>query len=220
MHRMTSDNPEGNYNVALNLFYSKEGWTWVRGGGPGPEYPDVSLCDYIREIIKLYGVEGIDADLNDNELSDALAESLFDGIETMEGLLATLYTAGWAFSTLRNKVKAYEDAGIPVILPNDLNIFDRAITQWGELAQTDIAIEEMSELTKAILKYRRSCGKPENTAAIKSVREEIADVYIMLAQLIKIFGGAEEIEQIVREKMRRLNGRLAPPDQETGQKKG
>jgi NTP pyrophosphatase (non-canonical NTP hydrolase) len=59
------------------------------------------------------------------------------------------------------------------------DIYNRALDQWGHDAQMDMAIEEMSELTKAILKYRR---KPHKDTAIE-VANELADVKIMLRQL-------------------------------------
>ena len=36
MNRITTDHPSDNIETALNLFYIKNGETWVRGGGPGP----------------------------------------------------------------------------------------------------------------------------------------------------------------------------------------
>lgn len=85
-------------------------------------------------------------------------------------------------------------------------LLTRAIRVYGEPAQIDMAIEEMSELTKALCKVKRAHGGPETTAAIGNVIEEIADVQIMLDQLRIIFGsdaGAEE-----EAKLERLAGRL------------
>lgn len=42
MNRLTTDIPKGNFENALNLFYNKDGWTWVRRGGTAPDYKDVS----------------------------------------------------------------------------------------------------------------------------------------------------------------------------------
>lgn len=58
-------------------------------------------------------------------------------------------------------------------------IYNQALDTWGHDAQMDMVIEEMSELTKAILKYRR---KPHKDRAM-DVAEELADVIIMLRQL-------------------------------------
>lgn len=55
------------------------------------------------------------------------------------------------------------------------------VETYGNDAQEDMAIEECSELVKAILKFRRS---DEKTAEMReAVIDEIADVQIMLTQL-------------------------------------
>ena len=79
-------------------------------------------------------------------------------------------------------------------------IFKSAVHWWGKEAQTDMMIEEMAELTKAILNERR--GRDHNIA------EEMADVKIMLAQMEIIFQNAGEVEQRFREKVSRLDQRL------------
>ena len=103
---VVSDDPQDNVSTALNLFYVKDGWTWVRGGGPAPDYADVSLCDYIRLIAKEHGLDMAEGD--DDEISMEMAELLFDGTSTIDGIVATLYTAAWAFAELREKLKGYE----------------------------------------------------------------------------------------------------------------
>lgn len=207
--RLTTDNPEGNYTTALNLFYIKDRETWVRGGGPAPDYPDVSLYDYIRRAITRHHAGGFDLGASKEDLDDALFEALSDGIDTKEGLIAMLYEAAWAFSIIRHKLKAYEDAGTPVIFEDEVETIDRAIIEYGENAQIDMAIEEMSELTKALCKFKRTGGSSPESAAVKgNIREEMADVYVMLAQLVRIFGGADDIQEEVYAKMMRLKDRL------------
>jgi len=90
-------------------------------------------------------------------------------------------------------------------------ILSRAIYAYGEESQVDMCIEEMSELAKALLKMRRVANTgcvtlfPEKTEA---VREEIADVQIMLDQMRLIFGDTEthEITKLARLE-RKLNTR-------------
>ena len=94
---VVSDDPQDNVSTALNLFYVKDGWTWVRGGGPAPDYADVSLCDYIRLIAKEHGLDMAEGD--DDAISMEMAELLFDGTSTIDGIVATLYTAAWAFAS-------------------------------------------------------------------------------------------------------------------------
>ena len=71
------------------------------------------------------------------------------------------------------------------------------------------AIEEMSELTKALLKLRRV--DPDDKIEIKKriwdIEEETADVAIMIAQLEMIFD-AGRIQSVVNKKIKRLAHRL------------
>lgn len=86
---------------------------------------------------------------------------------------------------------------------NQINIMLDAINLFGNHAQIDMAIEEMSELTKELLKNRRG---NENRSKIA---DEMADVYIMLEQLKFIFGVDEtELKVNAEFKLQRLNERL------------
>lgn len=62
-------------------------------------------------------------------------------------------------------------------------ILQDAIKHYGADHQADMAIEEMAELTKALLKMRRS-----GQADLAAVHEELVDVQIMLDQLRIIYG--------------------------------
>lgn len=84
-------------------------------------------------------------------------------------------------------------------------ILQTAIDTYGSDAQMLMAIEEMSELTKAICKYFRS----NDSRATESIIEEMADVKIMLAQLEIMFGSPTAVE---KEKLERLAGRLGLED--------
>ena len=113
----------------------------------------------------------------------------------------------------RGKMAVFVDAGIPAIPDYGLNTIRRAINRYGTAPQLQMAIKEMSELTKAICNLQRATTfNYRNGAKIKvaheSVREEIADVYIMLAQLVEIVGKPEEVQQIVLEKLEQLKGAL------------
>ena len=82
---------------------------------------------------------------------------------------------------------------------------------YGEDAQVDMLIEEMSELTKALLKNRRARKGYTNTPVRQTVcdiEEEIADVLVMLAQVIYL-GDFEDIEEIIEEKLDRQLDRIA-----------
>ena len=112
MYRLTTDAPKDNHSTALNLFYVQNGETMVRGGGPAPDYPDVTLDDYIRRIAEAYHIDLDKGADSDEALHDVMYELLFDGIDTLDGIVATLYAAGWAFASLREKLKRYEDTGL------------------------------------------------------------------------------------------------------------
>ena len=73
------------------------------------------------------------------------------------------------------------------------------INSHGVRSQEDVAIEEMSELQKAIIKNRRY--NDENTR--KEIIEEIADVEIMLSQLKIIYSCKEEVERLMDYKIER-----------------
>jgi NTP pyrophosphatase (non-canonical NTP hydrolase) len=83
----------------------------------------------------------------------------------------------------------------------------RAILTYGAQMQGDMCIEEMSELTKAILKYRRAENKNKNEAEYleDDIIEEIADVQIMLDQMRIIFGDTSSQEEY---KLNRLWARM------------
>ena len=96
MKRLTTDNPQNNTDAARNLFFIKDGEAWVRRGSPEPDYPDISLLSLMRRILATYGIHL--EELDDQELSNELFDMLFYGPETTEGLIALLYSAGWAFA--------------------------------------------------------------------------------------------------------------------------
>jgi len=111
MDRLTTDKPCGNTEAALNLFYIKDMETWVRGGGAAPDFPDVRLIDYMRDIVKKHDLN-ITLYEDDFNLAEGLNEALFDGTDTIEGIVATLNAAAWAFALFRKKLMAYEDTGL------------------------------------------------------------------------------------------------------------
>ena len=78
-----------------------------------------------------------------------------------------------------------------------------ALKRYGVDAQDDIAIEEMSELTKAIIKNRRY----KTFATLENLYEELADVYIMLEQMVMSLD-KDRVQSYVNSKLERLNERL------------
>lgn len=91
-------------------------------------------------------------------------------------------------------------------------VLSAAIKEYGFIEQEIVAIEELAELQKALAKWIRAMGDKKETLAqkeymrlIANVREEIADVQIMIDQMRLIFGGTEEEELM---KLMRLKARL------------
>lgn len=107
------------------------------------------------------------------------------------------------------RLEQYEDMYMPTV-PASICVW--AIKMFGEDAQTDMVIEEMAELTKALLKLRRKrrSGIGYDEPELVDVAEETADVLIMLVQLLRIYGSdfAELVEVNVDEKIKRLKKRL------------
>ena len=81
-------------------------------------------------------------------------------------------------------------------------IYEAALEKWGEQAQTMMAVEEMSELTKEICKLYR--GKRDMGA----LAEEIADVTIMLEQLRLIYDINDLVCWYMDAKVLRLQNRV------------
>ena len=73
------------------------------------------------------------------------------------------------------------------------------INHYGTNKQQDIAIEELAELQKAIIKYRREPSDKTKEAAV----EEIADVQVMLEQLKIIYSCRTKIDAIMDAKIDR-----------------
>lgn len=108
MKRLVTDNPQGNLENALNLFFAKYGETWVRGYGV--DGSDITLNDMIRLIIKK---NRLMIDTDDVEtMQEGLNDALSDEIGSAEGTAALLYTAAWVCAELRARLAQYEAAGI------------------------------------------------------------------------------------------------------------
>ena len=111
MKRLTTNCPDSNLDAALNLFYIKDFETWVRGGGDGPDYPDIRLYDFIRKAAKIL-LPDLDFPMDDDGVDYAMGELLLDGPDEPTGLLALLYTAAWSYAELRGRLMQYEDSGL------------------------------------------------------------------------------------------------------------
>lgn len=104
--------------------------------------------------------------------------------------------------------------GVGCYEPSDSTVVSGTITamleKFGEDSQIDVAIEEMSELTKELIKYKRSKihFREKQAASREHVVEEIGDVMFMMEYLKRIFGVTEiEIQQTVVQKAKRTKER-------------
>ena len=84
-----------------------------------------------------------------------------------------------------------------------------AIEKWGKDKQLDMAIEELSELMKAIVKYRRHGYVP--VWRIK-VLEEVADVELMCQQIVMLLSKEAEYTRIFNNKVENLENIIEDDD--------
>lgn len=91
-----------------------------------------------------------------------------------------------------------------MMMSKDVHMIEKAaIEKYGKTLQTVVAIEEMSELIKELSKNMR--GKDNHDA----IAEEIADVYIMLDQIMMMNDiQLNEVVDKMTEKLERLRERM------------
>ena len=91
--------------------------------------------------------------------------------------------------------------------------YEDAIRLWGSDSQMQMCIEEMSELTKEICKYKRYTklvgqATPEKLDEVrKNIIEETADVLNCVNQLARMFG-EDEVYKIQKDKVERTLPKL------------
>ena len=148
MKRLTTNCPDNNLDAALNLFYIKDSETWVRGGGDGPDYPDIRLYDFIRKAAKIL-LPDLDFPMDDDGVDYAMGEFLLDGPDEPTGLLALLYTAAWSYAELRGRLMQYEDTGkTPVevaMLVKDWNDLCAIVRECGGISRVKVLAEADKE---------------------------------------------------------------------------
>lgn len=106
-------------------------------------------------------------------------------------------------------------------------VYRRCICEYGTQPQVDMCIEEMSELTKALLKCRRKfalvrgenvnpvSGDTDLTKARENIIDELADVRIMCRQMELMFQAEDEVSNRIDFKVGRQVKRL---DEKSGSK--
>ena len=92
----------------------------------------------------------------------------------------------------------------------DNNLSKDMIAKYGVASQLDVVVEELSELTKEVIKFKRtsSHGEPFD---INHLKEELADTIVMQGTIFEILKGhgisEEEVLKTVEEKQKRTRDR-------------
>lgn len=84
----------------------------------------------------------------------------------------------------------------------------KIVSTYDQSSRADLAIEEMAELQKALLKYRRADRPKLQALRMKDITEEIADVQIMLDQLTEAYDCRDDVERMIGYKIERLLKRI------------
>ena len=193
----------GMWELAHNQVFIRDKEAWYRDFER-----ELSARDLVREIIRKYiSPERAEELADDKTFDDVLMEAGYYGTDDMEGVCSILYTLLWGAAEVREWLKAYETHGLPTTMRPV--VLKKALDTYGDHAQEEMAIEEMSELTKAILKLHRTKTLEERQERIDGdISEEMADVIIMLMQLLMLYGNRAKVETFINEKMKRLAQRL------------
>lgn len=83
-----------------------------------------------------------------------------------------------------------------------MNIYEQALAHYGGEMQTMVCIEEMSELQKELCKHARGAKN------VDAIAEEIADVQIMLTQMMILHNCELKVSEEKRRKLIRLAARI------------
>lgn len=89
-------------------------------------------------------------------------------------------------------------------------IYKEALEKWGSAAQIEMLVEECSEVIQSIQKLKRSYYSNDDeriTQSESNVCEELADLNIMLEQMMLIFDSSK-ISKFKNEKIERLKSRI------------
>lgn len=86
-------------------------------------------------------------------------------------------------------------------------MYRKIANNYGSYHQENLLIEEMSELTKAICKKKRFEMTLDDCYALEEIKnniiEEIADVRLLLKQLVYLYDCENEVEKIEELKIKR-----------------
>lgn len=192
------------WELSHNHVFIKNGEAWYRDFER-----EIPVRELIKEICRKHACPADADELSNDGLDDVMYDNLQYGTDELEGIVALLYMTMTGMAETREWLKEYEQGGLPVMRKPE--VLKAAISTYGKEAQIDMAIEEMSELTKALLKQRRSKGKTTDIEQGKlrsNIIEEAADVLIVVAQILIIYDRDNECQAEVDYKVNRLYERL------------
>ena len=177
------------------------------------EVYNISGDEYITIHTRQGGITSFDSHSGNKHFVVPYGHYIIDNLVAFSEWVSVKPSKGSCMSFKRMRIM--EAVGINVTWSNygDVSeyrhmILKSAIKHYGAIEQQNKAIEEMAELTQAILKTR------SGNDVLDHVIEEIADVEIMLEQLKMIYANdigdsfSERLEQVKQMKVRRLFSRL------------
>jgi hypothetical protein len=103
MDRLTTNDPQTNFETMLNMVYGKDGWGYIRHGED-----DMKITDFCLMFCKEKGCNVADTEGKSDEYKD---ECLFE-CNYVGCPVAAVYSALCGFCHVRSRLKMYEDAGM------------------------------------------------------------------------------------------------------------
>lgn len=79
---------------------------------------------------------------------------------------------------------------------------------YGFQSQSQVFIEEMSELTKALCKYNRATDIVDKKQLWSDIEEELADVLVLAEQFLEVWADRKNVDAIAKAKIERQINRI------------
>lgn len=210
------DNPSNTIELMHNCVFVKDGDVWYRDFER-----EIPLIELARNLKKAYSNSDT-SEVNNEEFSAEMYDDLqFKPEEDIDSFIATFYMALVGMAENRECLKIYETTGLPTTAHPE--VLRECIDTYGAKKQIDQTIKEIGELTNALFKYRSIAIRledgnvdPTSDTDLRMAKEDvlvqIANVIIMLTQIIMIFGGRDIVERTINFKVDYQNRALAEGD--------
>lgn len=166
MKRLTTEEPQGNFETMMNYVYSKDGWAYIRHDGV---HEDVPLTQWARRQCAARGCA--DEDLpgdTPEEIDEALCGCMMDCPDCP---IALAYCFSSQAVHLRDRLKRYEDTGLE---PEEINSVIEENKRLKKLAQAE---KEGRLWMLAVLPQGRPGGQRNGVYVIED--GEIYDDYVV-----------------------------------------